>query len=136
MVGQTRRGRKLLPLWLRAGRRLADLLFASSTRRETQHERTPDVPRNRMCLRCDRAGHPRGVGDAVTPPFLRRSRNESYRLRGLPLAVTLSGLALLIVVVLVGLAAIIVHVAPAYLGLMLLALMIVLAALMVYRGMR
>ena len=72
----------------------------------------------------------------MTPPFLRRSRNESYRLRGLPLAVTLSGLALLIVVVLVGLAAIIVHVAPAYLGLMLLALMIVLAALMVDRGMR
>ena len=72
----------------------------------------------------------------MRPPFLRRSRNESYRLRGLPLVVTLSGLALLIAVVLVGLVAIVVHVAPGYLGLLVLALMLVLAAVMVHRGLK
>lgn len=89
-----------------------------------------------MCLRCFGAGDIGCMGDAMTPPFLRRSRNESYRLRGLPLVVTLSGLALLIAVVLVGLAAIVVHVAPGYLGLLVLALMLVLAAVMVHRGMK
>ena len=45
-------------------------------------------------------------------------------------------MALLIAVVLVGLAAIVVHVAPGYLGLLVLALMLVLAAVMVHRGMK
>ena len=69
-------------------------------------------------------------------PFFLRSRNESYRLRGIPLVVTLSGLALWIAAAIVGLAALIAHVAPAYLGLMILALMFVLAAVMVHRGMK
>lgn len=72
----------------------------------------------------------------MRPPFLNRSRNEEYRLRGIPLAVTLSGLALWIAVAIVGLAALIAHIAPAYLGLMILALLIVLAAVMVHRGMK
>ena len=77
------------------------------------------------------------MGDTVMrPPFLNRSRNEEYRLRGIPLAVTLSGLALWIAVAIVGLAALIAHIAPAYLGLMILALLIVLAAVMVHRGMK
>ena len=69
-------------------------------------------------------------------PFFLRSRNESYRLRGFPFAFTVSGLAIWIAVVLVGLAAIIVQFAPRYLGLMMLALMFVLAAVMVFRGLK
>lgn len=72
----------------------------------------------------------------MRPPFLNRSRNESYRLRGIPLVVTLSGLALWIAAAIVGVAALIVHFAPAYLGLMILALLFVLAAVMVHRGMK
>lgn len=72
----------------------------------------------------------------MRPPFLNRSRNEEYRLRGFPLVLTLSGLALWIAVAIVGLAALIAHIAPAYLGLMILALMVVLAAVMIYRGMK
>ena len=69
-------------------------------------------------------------------PFLNRSRNESYRLRGLPFVLTLSGFALWLAVGFVGLAAIVANVAPAYLGLMMLALLFVLGAVMVHRGMR
>jgi len=72
----------------------------------------------------------------MRPPFLNRSRNEEYRLRGFPLVLTLSGLALWIAVAIVGLAALIAHIAPAYLGLMILALLFVLAAVMVHRGMK
>lgn len=76
------------------------------------------------------------MGDALRPRFLRRSRNESCRLGGFSLALTLSGLALWIVAFLIGLAALIAAADPAYLGLMLLALLIVLAAVMVHRGTR
>ena len=72
----------------------------------------------------------------IVRPFFLRSRNESSRLRGLPLVFTLSGLALWIAAAIVGLATIIAHVAPAYLGLMMLALLFVLAAAMVHRGMK
>lgn len=72
----------------------------------------------------------------MRPKFLNHSRNESYRLRGFPFVITLSGFALWLAVAFVGVAAIVANVAPAYLGLMILALMFVLAAVMVYRGMR
>lgn len=72
----------------------------------------------------------------MRPKFLGRSRNEALRVGGVPLAFTLAGLALYLAVVLVGVAAIVAHVAPAYLGLMVLALLFVLGAVMVYRGMR
>lgn len=61
---------------------------------------------------------------------------HQLRLGGVSLLITLYGLALWLVVVLVSLAALIAHVAPAYLGLMLLALLFVLAAVMVHRGLR
>ena len=69
-------------------------------------------------------------------PFFLRSRNEECRLRGLPFVLTLSGLALWIAVIAVGIALLIAHVAPSYLGLMILALLFVLAAMMVHRGMK
>ncbi len=88
-----------------------------------------------MCLRCSGAGDLGRMGDAVRPFFL-RSRNESYRLRGLPLVCTVSGFAIWIAVAIVGAAALVAYAAPRFLGLMILALMFVLAAVMVHRGMR
>jgi len=72
----------------------------------------------------------------VRPKFLRRSRNESLRLGGFSLAVTLSGIALWLVVILIGFAAFLAAIDPGYVGLMILALLIVLAAVMVHRGTR
>lgn len=100
------------------------------------NERPPDVPSNRNGLRRNRAGRHRRDGDTLRPRFLRRSRNESLRLGGFSLAVTPSGIALWLVVILIGFAAFLAAIDPGYVGLMILALLIVLAAVMVHRGTR
>ena len=71
----------------------------------------------------------------MRPPFLRRSRNEDARLGWLPLLVTLSGLALWLAVVVIGIVALVAQLAPAYVGPILLALIVALAVLMVHKGM-